>query len=38
MHIYLDDALKSAKSENDVKKALTQAYNQVETDWVNLAK
>ena len=27
MHVYLDDALKGAKSENDVKKALTQAYN-----------
>jgi hypothetical protein len=27
MHVYLDDALKGAKSENDVKKALAQAYN-----------
>lgn len=38
MHIYLDEAMKGAKSENDVKKALAQAYNKVEEDWVALAK
>jgi len=38
MHTYLDEALKGAKTENDVKKALIQAYNQVEADWVLLAK
>jgi len=30
MHVYLDEALKGAKSESDVKKAITTAYNKVE--------
>ncbi len=34
MHVYLDEALKGAKTENDIKKALILAYNQVEADWV----
>jgi len=34
MHTYLDEALKGANTENDIKKALIQAYNQVEADWV----
>jgi hypothetical protein len=34
MHTYLDEALKGAKTENDIKNAISQAYNRVEADWV----
>lgn len=38
LHVYLDEELKGAKSEADIKKAIAKAYTRVEQDWVNLAK
>lgn len=38
MHVYLDEELKSAKSEADVKRAISKAFGRVEQDWIDLAK
>jgi pyruvate dehydrogenase phosphatase len=38
LHTYLDEELKKAKSEAQVKDALVKAYTRIETDWYELAK
>lgn len=39
LHVYLDEELtKASKSETDIKKAINNAYNRVEEDWVRLTK
>lgn len=36
--MYLDEELKNAKSDEDVKKAIKNAFNRVEQDWVETAR
>ena len=39
LHMYLDEELRKAgKTDKDIKKAITNAYNKVEDDWVKLTK
>lgn len=38
MHLYLDEELKGAKSDDQIKKAILKAYSRVENDWIALAK
>lgn len=38
LHIYLDEELKGAKTEAQIKKAISQAYQRIENDWYELAK
>jgi pyruvate dehydrogenase phosphatase len=38
MHIYLDEELKSAKSDKEISDAIVRAYDRVEQDWINLSK
>ena len=38
LHVYLDEELKNAKTEEDIKKAIKIAYDRVEKDWVTLAQ
>lgn len=38
LHVYLDEELKNAKSDDDIKQAIIKAYNLVEEDWVKVAK
>jgi serine/threonine protein phosphatase PrpC len=37
LHVYLDEEMKSAKSEDDIKRAIKDAYNKVEQDWIKVA-
>lgn len=38
MHIFLDEELKNAKTEKEIKQAMLNAFDRVEQDWVKLAK
>ena len=38
LHIYLEEELKGAKTDDQIKSAIKRAYDRLEKDWVNLAK
>lgn len=38
LHVYLEEELKQAKTEEQVKQAIKNAYTRVENDWVEVAK
>ena len=38
LHIYLEEELKGAKNDDQIKKAILKAYSRVENDWISLAK
>jgi pyruvate dehydrogenase phosphatase len=38
LHVYLDDELKRAKSDEGIKRAIKDAFNRVEKDWYDTAK
>lgn len=38
LHTYLDEGLKKAKTDDDVKKAIINAFNKVEEDWLQVVK
>ena len=38
MHLYVDEALKGAKTSDDIKKAITSAFDRVEKEYYVIAK
>jgi pyruvate dehydrogenase phosphatase len=38
LHVYLDEELKNAKSDDQIKEAIKKAYNKIEKDWYEVAK
>lgn len=38
LHSYLDENLKKAKTDADVKSAINKAFNKIEEDWYEVAK
>eukprot|EP00347_Sterkiella_histriomuscorum_P014019 403362473 len=38
LHVYMDEALKGAKTDKQIIEAMNQAFNRVENDWIECAK
>ncbi|CDW90803.1 protein phosphatase [Stylonychia lemnae] len=38
LHIYIDQELKGAKNDSDVKNAIKKAFDKIENDWIAVAK
>ena len=38
MHLYLDEQLKGAKTESQIKDAIKKAFEMIENEWLEVAK